>query len=247
MAINKSYNESQVIAAIATALNNFYDSLNRKLDSLHIKEIMKRKNPYLYKAKGIRSVEDIVESVLNAHVSSSEETIFGNTFFEPLAIAASNGEKALAEGLDIIKYDKDENTFYAIAVKSGTSVFNADSKKKQELNFKAAKKRADQSKSRYVPIIGYSYGKKKKPKKDAEPQIYQELAGKQFWQKLTGDETFYQKIILYMSSMPEQFAKEYETSYAKAKARLVQEFTELFCNEDGSINWERLVEFNSGD
>ncbi|MCI8489279.1 MAG: hypothetical protein HFJ04_03335, partial [Lachnospiraceae bacterium] len=64
-----------------------------------------------------------------AFVSSSEETIFGNCFFEPVAIAASNGNKALAEGIDIMIQDNENNTIAAIAVKSGPSVFNADSKK----------------------------------------------------------------------------------------------------------------------
>lgn len=40
-----------------------------------------------------------------------------------------------------------DNTIYAIAVKSGTSVFNADSRKKQEQNFMAASKLAQQAKN----------------------------------------------------------------------------------------------------
>lgn len=49
--------------------------------------------------------------------------------FEPIAIAASGGNKALAEGIDIMIQNNETNTISAIAVKSGPSVFNADSKK----------------------------------------------------------------------------------------------------------------------
>lgn len=42
----------------------------------------------------------IVDAILAAFVSSSEETIFGNVFFEPIATAAAQGQKALAEGLN---------------------------------------------------------------------------------------------------------------------------------------------------
>lgn len=89
MAINNTYDEQAVTKAIAEALEKFYGSLIVKIDGLDIKKVMKRKNPYLYRAKAMESASEIVESVLSAFVSSSEETIFGNCFFEPIAIAAS--------------------------------------------------------------------------------------------------------------------------------------------------------------
>lgn len=246
MPINKKgVDNDAVVRAIAAALEEFYANLIKKIDGIDINKIMRRKNPYLYRAKAMQNASEIVESVLSAFVSSSEETIFGNCFFEPLAIAASGGQKALAEGVDIMVQDNDENVIYAVAVKSGPSVFNADSKKRQEQNFNAASKLAKQAKARFEPIIGYSYGKKKTTGKGT-PKIYQELAGKEFWEKLTGDEDFYIHIIGYMGTLPEQYVEEYKASYNKAANRLVREFSINFCNEDGSINWEKLVEFNSG-
>ena len=67
----------------------------------------------------MQSATEIVDSVLTAFVSSSEETIFGNCFFEPIAIAASGGNKALAEGIDIMIQNNETNTISAIAVKVG--------------------------------------------------------------------------------------------------------------------------------
>lgn len=246
MAINNSYDEMEVVRAIATALETFYGTLIGKIDGLNIQKVMKRKNPYLYRAKAMESAAEIVESVLTAFVSSSEETIFGNCFFEPIAIAASGGNKALAEGIDIMIQDNEANVISAIAVKSGPSVFNADSKKRQEQNFMAASRLAQQAKARYEAYIGYCYGKKKESGR-GKPKMYQELAGKQFWQAITGDEDFYKKIITYMGTMPEQYVSEYKESYSKAANRLVREFSNSFCKEDGSIDWEQLVEFNSGD
>lgn len=246
MAINKNgVDEQAVEAAVAHALEEFYSSLLAKIDKVNIDDIMKKKNPYLYRAKAMQNASEIVESVLSATISSSEETIFGNCFFEPLAIAASGGNKALAEGVDIMVEDKDENIIYAIAVKSGTSVFNADSKKRQEQNFNAASKLAKQAKAIYEPIIGYSYGKKRSSGK-GKPTIYKELAGQDFWMELTGDSEFYIKIIKYMGNKPEQYLERYQESYAKASNRLVMQFTTKFCEEDGTINWEKLVCFNSG-
>ena len=246
MPINNSYDEAAIVEAIATALDNFYTNLIKKVDSLNVKTVMKRKNPYLYRAKAMQSATEIVDSVLTAFVSSSEETIFGNCFFEPIAIAASGGNKALAEGIDIMIQNNETNTISAIAVKSGPSVFNADSKKRQEQNFTAASKLAQQAKARYEAYIGYCYGKKKESGR-GKPKMYQELAGKRFWAELTGDEDFYIKIIGYMGTMPEKYVADYKESYNRAANRLVREFSNSFCREDGSIDWEKLVEFNSGD
>lgn len=245
MPINDSYDEEAVMQAISNALENFYAALVKKMDDLNIDKVMKRKNPYLYRAKAMQSASEIVENVLNAFVSSSEETIFGNYFFEPLAIAASGGNKALAEGIDIMFHDKGANVITAIAVKSGTSVFNADSRKRQEQNFMAAKKLADQAKARYDAYVGYGYGRKKDSGR-GKPKMYQEIAGQNFWQEITGDEKFYVKIINYMGKLPEKYIAEFKESYIKASNRLVKEFSNNFCQDDGSIDWEKLVEFNSG-
>ena len=226
MSINDSYNEEAIVEAIAVALDNFYTNLIKKVDSLNIKAVMKRKNPYLFRAKAMNGAAQIIDAILAAFVSSSEETIFGNVFFEPIATAAQ-GQKALAEGVDIMV--ERDNTIYAIAVKSGTSVFNADSRKKQEQNFMAASKLAQQAKKRFVPIVGYGYGKKKTSNRGL-PKFYMELAGKDFWTEL-----------------PEKYVEDFDASYQKASNRLVREFTQQFCFDDGSIDWEKLVEFNSGN
>ena len=240
--LNTGYDEQRVISAVSKALTEFYDSLTSTLDKVNIDKVLKKKNPYLYRAKGINSASQIVENILSAYVSSSEETVFGNTFFEPIALVVSGGQKAVTEGVDIT-VDKD-NTIYSIAVKSGTSVFNADSKKRQEENFRSAQKRVQQAKKVFFPVIGYGYGRKK-AKKDNE-KIYQELAGKDFWYWLTGDPEFYTKIIRYMGKQPEKYARKFEKSYAEAENRLVRAFTIKYCNEDGSIDWDALVKFNSG-
>lgn len=83
----------------------------------------------------------------------------------------------------------------------------------------------------------------KKESGRGKPKMYQELARKYFWEKLTGDEDFYIKIIEYMGVMPEQYVVDYRESYNRATNRLVREFSNSFCKEDGSIDWEKLLEF----
>ena len=72
MAINDTYNENDVVEAIAVALDNFYTNLIKKVNSLNIKTVMKRKNPYLFRAKAMNGAAQIVDAILAAFVSSSE-------------------------------------------------------------------------------------------------------------------------------------------------------------------------------
>jgi hypothetical protein len=77
--------------------------------------------------------------------------------------------------------------------------------------------------------------------------MYRELAGKAFWYELTGDEFFYIELVDYMDGLPERYVERYKQSYNRAFNRLVKEFAIRFCNDDDSISWSKLVEFNSGD
>jgi hypothetical protein len=240
--VNSGYDEERVAQAIAKGLEDFYGALIKKMDEIDLQTIAKRKNPYLFRAKAMNGASQIIDAIMSAFLSSSEETIFGNAFIEPLAIAASGGQKSIAEGVDI-EADID-NIRYAIAVKSGTSVFNSSSKKRQEDNFLAAGKLARQAQQVFVPIIGYSYGRKKESSR-GKPRVYSELAGQDFWYELTGDSEFYLKIIRHMGALPEKYIEDLETAYQNACNRLVREFTSEFCNEDGSIDWESLVTYNS--
>ena len=245
--INISYDQEEVKKAIANALENFYNSLLSKLDAIDIKTIMKSKNPYLYRAKSMQTSADIIESILQAFVSSSEETIFGNCFFEPIAIAACGGTKSATRGVDIELHDTANNIKYFVAVKSGTSIFNADSMKKQGENFEEAQRTLRTSGGRigFSAIVGYAYGTKTETGR-GKAKIYEEVAGEEFWEVLTGDKDFYTKIISYMDTLPEQYLEEYRATYNKAANRLIRDFSIEFCNSDGTINWEKLVDYNSG-
>lgn len=239
--LNLTYSDENVQKTIANALSQFYNKLSSKLEKLDVHKVLERKNPYLYRAKGINNAAQIVEGILAAYVSSSEETIFGNVFFEQLAIAVSGGQTTNSKGVDIT-VDKD-NTIYAIAVKSGTTVFNADSRRQQVQHFLSVENQVQETQKTYVHVVGYGYGKKHA--KPARDKIYRELAGQDFWTWLTGDADFYLRIIKYMGTRPDEYAKEFEDTYNCTLNRMVRDFTINYCFPDGSINWDKLVEFNS--
>ncbi|WP_061569712.1 PmeII family type II restriction endonuclease [Caldibacillus debilis] len=226
---------------IGELLDDFYRRRIEKIKKLKLKDTLKRKNPYLFRAIGTQKASEIVESLLTAYMSSSDEGIFGDAFFEPLAKYVSGGTVAPSEGVDIVMETK--TTYTAIAVKSGPSVFNAQSKKRQEEDFRALGNRIRKLRKQFDPIVGYCYGKKRQKKETAQ---FRELAGQAFWEELTGDPDFYLKIIQLMKNKPQEHSVEFKKAWDAAINRFTREFVETFCDENGNIDWESLVKFNSG-
>jgi len=52
----------------------FHEKRIRSLDNLKLDKVLKRKNPYLFKTKHTTTSEQIIRGVVDAHISSNEET-----------------------------------------------------------------------------------------------------------------------------------------------------------------------------
>jgi len=227
---------------VGECLDNFYKRRLQKLNDLKLKDTLKKKNPYLYRATGSEKAQDIVEDLLRAFMSSSDEGIFGDAFFEPLAQKVSGGVTSPSPGVDVaIETDR---AYKAIAVKSGPNVFNAQSKAKQLDNFMSLRSRLQKLQKHFDAVVGYGYGKK--VSEANAKKIFRELSGQVFWENLTGDPEFYLRIIRQMKDRPAIHKPEYNLAWAKAINRFTKEFLDDFSLEDGGINWEILTEFNSG-
>lgn len=228
---------------IANSLNDFYSRRMQCLGTLKLRKVLLRKNPYLYKALGTQSATEIVDEILKAYLSASDEGLFGDAFFEPIAKAVSGGTISPSEGVDIAIETKDR--YKAISVKSGPNPFNASQVKRQSDEFETLRRRLSKLRKQFDPILGHSYGKKQTPA--TKTKVYRDVSGQLFWEELTGDPEFYQKLIAMMESdIIRKHREEYRIEYQKAVNRYVREFTVDFCKPDGAIDWEKLLRFNSG-
>ena len=95
---------SDLKAYVELNIGSFHQSRLDSLRTLKLEAILKRKNPYLYKAKNILIAGDMVKILLDAYLSSQEEGIFGN-FLEGLAVYVCGnvygGKKAGIPGMDL--------------------------------------------------------------------------------------------------------------------------------------------------
>lgn len=98
----------------------FHTKRIQSLDKLKLRTVLKKKNPYLFKAKYLLSAGDIIKGLTDAFISSNEETIFGD-WLEGFAIFINqkvySGWKSGITGIDL-EFDKD-NIRYIVTIKSG--------------------------------------------------------------------------------------------------------------------------------
>ncbi len=226
---------------IKQSLDIFYQRRLQKLHELKLRQTLRRKNPYLFRASGVQKASEIVEHLLSAYMSSSDETIFGDAFFEPIAKMVSGGEVGSGEGIDILK--ETATSCVAISVKSCPNRANSSQKKKQSQDFEAVRQRLYKTHKRFDALLGYGYGQKHSD--PAKGRNYRERSGQAFWEEMTADPEFYLKLIRLMKDYPSRHRLLYQDEWNKAVNRFEKEFLEDFSTPSGDIDWEKLVRFNS--
>lgn len=232
----------------------FYEKRLQKLNDLTFSGIMKRKNPYLFKAKNIQTAEELVRYILDAFLSSREETIFGN-LMEDLAIFVCskvfNGHKAEQgkfKSIDLI-FQRDEKT-YIVGIKSGPFWGNKDQKDRMKGNLKDARKtlRNNGVKTKIIAVNGCIYGKDNKPfKVDVKDndKSYYKYCGQEFWELITGDKSFYQRIVVPIDTEAKKRDENFRKTYYAKVNELTKYFSQNYLTSDGQINWEKLIDFVS--
>jgi len=236
-------NLNDIYNYIEKNIGEFHKNRYKRLENLRLNTILKKKNPYLFKAKNILTSETLIKSILDAYLSSQEETIFGH-FLEGLAIFINeviyNGTKSCAEGIDL-EFNKD-NTRYIVTIKSGPNWGNSSQIQRMKDNFKKAMKilRANNPNLSVIPINGCCYGKTKDPNKGD----YYKYCGQEFWEFISDNENLYTDIIQPLGYKAKEKNQKFLEEYAKIINKFSFEFSKRFC-VNGEINWEKLVVFNS--
>ena len=129
----KPISEGQITSYVEGNIGSFHDKRLESLNKLKLNSLLNRKNPYLFKSKNVVVASDLIRSLLDAHLSSQEETLFGD-FLEDLAIfvadAVHGGWKSSATGIDL-EFTKG-NSRYIVSIKSGPNWGNSFSNSQDE-------------------------------------------------------------------------------------------------------------------
>jgi len=224
----------------------FYDKKVEKVRGLSLDDIVKRKNPYLYRAKGSDSAHDYINDILAATVTSGEETIFGN-FLERVAIYVCervyDGRKSGIKGLDL--EFEDDTKKYLISIKSGPNWGNSGQINKMLTDFAVAVRTLTTSGGAsgysFVCVEACCYGVDNRPHKGT----HQKLCGQRFWELISGgNETLYRDIIGPLGKEAHDRNEHIRRVISEKLNVFTAEFVRRFC-DDGVINWDKLIRFNS--
>lgn len=232
--------QKKLESVVDKAIQDFYTSRFRALDNLTLAKMLKRKNPYLYKAIGIETPEDMIEDLMRNFLSASDETIFGSVFFEAVARAIPGVQVSDGEGIDffIVKGD----SYLGISLKSGPNVFNASQKKRMNDEFTAARSRLATKYKHFDALLGHGYGQYNT---DSPKKIYRDRSGQAFWQEITGDPDFHVKMIRAIVNAPIH-RSEYQKRWKQTVDRLKKDFVIQFCIAGtNEIDWEKLARYVS--
>jgi len=245
----KQLNLKDVTQYVEKNIGTFHQKRIASLDKLKLKEVLRKKNPYLFKAKYILTVEGIIKNITDAHISSSEETIFGD-WLEGLSIFINSkvydGRKSGIPGIDL-EFDKD-NTRYIVNIKSGPKWHNKSQREKMLNEFTDAKRTlvTSNSKIQVIAVNGCCYGRDNKPHKFPKKGTdYLKLCGQRFWEFISGDTELFTKIIEPLGHKAKERNDDFIKSYSQMINKFTKEFADSFCLDNGSIDWNKLVRFNS--
>lgn len=229
----------------------YYERLMYLRCQMSLSKVFSRKNPYLLKAKNIASPDELVRSVVDAFLSSQEETMFGNKL-EAFAIYVSSklcgGFKSALPSVDL-EFER-KNEYFIVGIKSGTSWGNSDQVNRMKDNFKAARQYLRDERGitkEVVAVNGCIYGKDSKPlKQNADPEkSYYKFAGQDFWHFISGDDDLYREIIAPIDEEARQRDEDFKRAYDGKVNGMVKEFSNTFLNAEGLIDWVKLIEYVS--
>jgi hypothetical protein len=222
-------------------IGSFHETKLKNIKKIQLTQLLKRKNPYLFKAKNVTTSEIFIRNIVDAHLSSQEETMFGD-FLEDLAQFVCEktygGSKTPGEGLDL-DFTRDGDR-YLVSIKSGPNWGNSGQIREMKAAFKKARKIIKDR--NIICVNGCCYGRDRNENKGD----YIKKCGQSFWDFISGDPDFYKKIIEPLGHMAKEKNEEFTNEYSMLINRFSRQFTDIFCKANGQIDWEKLVEFNSG-
>lgn len=237
---------SSVCTFVNETIEVFHQNRLSSLEGLRLNKLLK-KNPYLFRAKNIQTASELITGLMDAFLSSSEEKMFGD-FLEDLAVFIAGqtcgGHKSAAQGVDLEFIHSD--THYVVSIKSGPSWGNSSQHKKlaQDLADAAIRIRQSRTAFKVETVLGICYGK---TRTTIHKDGYLKVVGQNFWYLISENIHLYTDIIEPIGYR----AKEHNDAFTSQRACIVNKLTgqliDRFCLPDGQINWDALVEFNSGN
>ena len=221
---------------IHASIGTFAQWMEDKLDDI-VPHNLIVKNPFLFRARAPQTANQLATRLIEAFMSSSEETHFGD-ILESAAIAicreAKGGRRSAARGIDL-EYDDENEIRTIMQIKSGIRWGNASQRNRLISDFRAAERTLRQGGIQVRMVEGICYG----PSGLHDLETHIKLVGNTFWEDISGWEHTGRAVF----QIVEQHAANGLTE-AKDQARLavVDYLNRAEATTNGNVNWHRLYD-----
>lgn len=219
------------------AIAGFPDKLRAKLATKPF-AFISRKNPFLFRIRGAQNPEEFTWKVLDAVMSSSEETIFGDVLEELAVIIckhARGGQKSGIENIDL-EYTDPGGARVLVQVKSGVNWGNSSQKKSLRDAFaKATTILRQRNRQLHVRCVeGSCYG----PSEVRDLGTHERIVGFLFWEEISGWSETADAVLELIGEYAENGL---HTSRETAHALIVNYLYEMGVAEEGVLHWDKLL------
>lgn len=239
-----SNNVIQACEFLENKINTIHISLIEELQSIELSDIIININPFLLDKMDTKQAGYTVQYFLDKFINSIQEKMILRSI-KDTAIFINNlvfgGWKSDLTGIDL-EFCRD-GLHYIVVINSAPDADNNNSIMKIYNDILIAQRLLKNSYPDVItqPAIGCYFGNEQNP----DQGKYYKFCGQKFWEFISGEQYLYKHIFkVFRHNTKEEFT-EYIVSYSKLINNFTKEFVNDFCNKDGSIDWDRLVEFNS--
>ena len=221
---------------IHASISDFAEWMQNKVATIKPYQLIV-KNPYLFRARAPQTANQLAARLIDAFLSSSEETRFGD-ILESTAIAicreAKGGWKSSADGIDL-EYDEG-GTRTIMQIKSGTNWGNSSQRKKLVSDFQSAVRTLRQGQGVQVRCVeGICYG----PSGLKDYGSHIRLVGNTFWQDISGWLDTGRAVLRIVEH---HAANGLTEVIATARASVVDYLQRAGATTHGDVNWDRLYD-----
>ena len=222
---------------IHAAVGSFTDRVRGRIENLSPRQLVAAKNPFLFRARVQSDAELLATMMIDAFVSSSEETMFGNVL-EDIAVAichhAKGGRKSSTPNIDLEYDDGGQRTI--IQVKSGPNWGNSRQRAKLVDDFRSATAVLRQGSNLQVrPVEGVCYG----PSTTRELGSHIQLIGNDFWRDISDWRGTARNVLRVIGHHAGNGLTEVRDD---ARDRMVSHLqTEGVVTGNGRVRWGRLL------
>ncbi len=225
--------------AVRLGLARFNATYADAVDQLELRPLLKKCNPWRLRALGLKDCAEVVDRLVDDHMSSSVESKFGSTFIETVFGMAPGVIPSSVEGADFQKGSA------LISIKSGANWGNNGQWKNLEVATTRARKLFRNHPGRKDPdcVLGIAIGRGSRQRRDGVFP-FRELRGQALWAWVGGEADVYERIMVAVDRQ----AGAYEEKRADALRRLRADMQQSFGLDGGmSVDWIKLNRFVSGE